>query len=151
MSTGHTPMYTSAVSTLVRSHGAAAPSPPETCRRLQPPSAAVIAVICCPFTTLYLCLGDICVHMIISISISQIDVNCLYLLDFFFSSNFTKAVRTEQPFSLRVRPGHSGTSRWQCSAVQTDAHNLGNNAARLMRPDDRGGGAHWSNEEVAKL
>lgn len=34
-----------------------------------------------------------------------------------------------------------------------DAHYLGNNghAARLMRPDDRRGGAHWSNEEVAKL
>lgn len=76
MSTGHTPMYTSAVSTLVRSHGTTAPSPPEACRRRQPPSSP-------PSDTLYLCLCDICVPMIISISISLTDVNHLYLLKIF--------------------------------------------------------------------
>lgn len=50
-------------------------------------------------------------------------------------------------------PGHTGTSRWQCSAVCTDGHNLGDvgHAGRLMRAVEGRGGASWSNEEDAKL
>lgn len=64
------------------------PVTPPPLKNLPAPPAVVIAIIRCPFTTLCPCLSDNCVPIAISISVSQMDVNHLYLLDFFFYPSF---------------------------------------------------------------